>query len=140
METQCTQKCFIVYFPVILKNGLTPLLLTLKTPDEFVAKYHGVTRVLQAENARLLIGAHADPNLSEQVCWVIHPYSQIELLSQFLSDQCNSVHVFLSSYHCLHVHDFSSHHSKTDYSGGLCCTLASVLPDNDDSYTYTSNW
>ncbi len=62
---------FTNYFPVILKDGLTPLLLTLKTPDEYATEYFGVTRELQAKNARLLIGAHADPNLSEQVCWFI---------------------------------------------------------------------
>ncbi len=61
---------FTNYFPVILKDGLTPLLLTLKKPDEFVTRL-GVTRKFQAVNARLLIGAHADPNLSEQVCLVI---------------------------------------------------------------------
>ncbi len=62
---------FTNYLLVFLKDGLTPLLLTLKKPDEYVTKDFGVTRELQAENARLLIGARADPNVSEQVCGVI---------------------------------------------------------------------
>ncbi len=71
-------------------------------------------------------------------CVGLHPYSQIELLSQFLSDQCNSVNVFLSSYHCLHVmitHLITIKQTTVED----CVVLYHVLPDNGGSYTYTSN-